>query len=410
MKIRAAFFALAILCLTAYRADARPKSHTTPVETDVTGLVMRTGFDGAPAIELSGGQFLPLKEALEPETKVVFEDLMPGANWGHPAFLKLFRRGRMIARHRLHLPPRFLAMAKRSVIARSPKGEEATPPKKTEPVFGPPAPPSETRPEEPFAELNLLDVKFTINDLKGVHRVKEPQKFHAILINGNPDQRHWNDFSFLYRTLTQVYGYLPENIHVADSTYKDTKGDLDGSGQNRIRYLSSVNGVKDLFAQLKGKLTATDQVLIAINDHGSVVENETTIVLQDAEMKSSEFATLVKSLPTKRILAIFEQCFSGGFVRHVAEDQTVAMAASTNREFSWSTDDMRFNEFFYHIIAAFAFQTHDGKPVNADRNANGKVSAQEAFAYAVEKDAMSESPMLEAAPNSGMAALIGVSF
>ncbi len=394
MTTRAAFLSLVLLCFSVTIAEARPRSHTTPVETDVTELVMKTGFDGSPGIELTGGSIVPLKEALEPGTKVVFEDLMPGANWGHPARLKVLRHGREVLSQLLRLPPRFLAHAK-----------------KPKPVMGPMPVAGTTPAEAPVAEEpNLLEAKFTINSLKGVHRVTTPEKFHAILINGNPDQRHWNDFSFLYRVLVQVYGYLPANIHVADSTHKETKGDLDGSGQNRIQHASSIDGVKGLFAQLKDKLKPTDQVLLVVNDHGSIVENETTIVLQDAEMKSSEFAALVRALPTKRILAIFEQCFSGGFVRPVAEDQTVAMSASSNREFSWSTADMRFNEFLYHVISAFAFQTHDGKPVMADKDANGKVSAQEAFSYAVHKDEMAESPMLEAAPNSGLTPLIGVSF
>lgn len=380
-------FSLVLLTLVVGSAYAKVK----PEVTDITELVQTQSLDGSPGVELEGGSLVSLPEAAVPKTKVIFEDMMPGANWGHPAFIRLIRQGKEILRHALRLPPRGLGKVKKGKIG--PSTGLATPPTASEPI-----------------EEDPLQVKFAISDLGGKHKVADPSKFHALMINGNPNQRHWNDFAFMYRVLTTVYGYLPENIHVADSTNKDGKGDLDGSGKNRIGYASTLKGVTDLFGTLKDKLKPEDQLVIVVNDHGTVSENETNLVLYDAEMKASKFAELVKALPTKRIVAIFEQCFSGGFVRPMADDETVVMAASTNREFSWSTPDLRFDEFLYHVISAFAHQTHEGKPLTADTNKNGKISAQEAFSYAVEHDSMSESPVMEAAPNSGLATSIGLSF
>ena len=382
-----------LLVLTVFVCSAQAK--VQPEVTDITELVQTQGFDGSPGVELEGGTLVPLPEAAAPKTKVIFEDMMPGANWGHPAIIRVVRQGKEVLRRALSLPPRGLGKLKRKVKF-GPPAALATPPVAGEPI------------EE--AEQDPLQVKFAISELGGKYKIENPAKFHALLLNGNPNQRHWNDFAFMYRVLTTVYGYLPENIHVADSTNKDAKGDLDGSGKNRIAYSSTLKGVTDLFATLKDKLKAEDQLLIVVNDHGTVSENEVNLVLYDAEMKASRFAELVKTLPTKRIVAIFEQCFSGGFVRPMADDETVVLAASTNREFSWSTPDLRFDEFLYHVTAAFAHQTHEGKPVTADTNKNGKVSAQEAFSYAVEHDVMSESPVMEAAPNSGVATSIGLSF
>lgn len=379
------FVSLVVLFVVLGTAEARTKPK--PEATDITALVQIHSLDGSPGVELEGGELVPLAEANTPNSKVIFEDMMPGANWGHPAVIRVVRQGKELLRRALRLPPRGLADLKKIVPTKASVASE----------------PAES-------EADPMEVKFALVDHKGKYKVENPAKFHALMVNGNPNQRHWNDFAFLYRTLTSVYGYLPENIHVADSANKETKGDLDGSGKNQIAYASTVKSVKDLFASLKEKLKPEDQLLVVINDHGSVKENETTIVLFDGEIKASEFAGMVKALPTKRILAIFEQCFGGGFVRPLADDETVAMAASTNREFSWSSPDLRFDEFLYYVTAAFAHQTHDGKPVSADTNKNGKISAQEAFSFAVERDSMAESPVLEAAPNSGVATNIGLSF
>ncbi len=369
--------------LGAAEARTKPKAQVT----DITALVQTHSLDGSPGVELEGGEIIPLAAASTPGSKVIFEDLMPGANWGHPAIISVLHQGKELLRRALQSPPRGLGQLKKKSPTKATVASE---------------------PED--SETDPLEVKFALVDHKGKYKVENPGKFHALMINGNPNQRHWNDFAFLYRTLLSVYGYLPENIHVADSTNKEAKGDLDGSGKNRIAYASTVNAVKDLFTSLKEKLKPEDQLLIVVNDHGSIKENETTMVLFDGEIKASEFAGMVKGLPTKRIIAIFEQCFGGGFVRPMADDETVAMAASTNREFSWSTPDLRFDEFLYHVTSAFAHQTHDGKSVSADTNKNGKVSAQEAFSFAVEHDSMAESPVLEAAANSGVATSIGLSF
>jgi hypothetical protein len=86
------------------------------------------------------------------------------------------------------------------------------------------------------------------------------------------------------------------------------------------------------------------------------------------------------------------------------------MAGATNQEFSWASQDLNFDEFIYHVVAAFARQTHDGKPLNTDLNRDGNVSAQEAFAYAIANDSRPESPLLESSVNAGLAAKIGLGF
>jgi len=71
---------------------------------------------------------------------------------------------------------------------------------------------------------------------------------------------------------------------------------------------------------------------------------------------------------------------------------------------------MLFNEFLYRAITAFAGQTHLGEAVVSDSNGDGRVSAQEAFAFAVAADQAPENPLLESLVNSGDSSRIGPGF
>jgi hypothetical protein len=86
------------------------------------------------------------------------------------------------------------------------------------------------------------------------------------------------------------------------------------------------------------------------------------------------------------------------------------MSASTDRELSWASMDLVWDEFIYRVISAFAHQTHDGKPVDADTDGDGRVSAREAYGWAVAHDQRPESPVAEDGVNTGFLAQIGLGF
>jgi len=367
--MRAFLFLLGAFCVWQVFAANHPSVtyNITPLMTDPSG-----------AIPMLGGKKIQLKSVLSPGTQVLFEDMYPRANWGHPGFFKVVsKEGALLEKVKVNLPPEHLEIA-------------------------------------PVVEGSLFrsssQIEFKLDDFKGQMKVADPKRFYALLINGHADQRHWNDFSFLYRVLVQIYGYHPANIFVADSVYRQRAADLDGNGTEDIQYESTLKGIRELLGTLKQKLQAGDQLLVAINDHGNTSNGESTIVLFDGEMTAGEFGKLLKDLVVDKILAIYEQCFSGGFIRPSVGQKRVAMSAATNIEYSWATADLNFDEFIYHVIAAFARQTHDGKAVGSDINGDGKISAQEAFGYASARDAAPESPALESHINSGNASEIGLNF
>lgn len=332
------------------------------------------------SLRLLGARSIRFKTLLKPGFRVEFEDKFPGANWGHPAVYRVRdERGKVVEEIHSLLPPVELPRAKKlsDLLASSP-------------------------------ESNAVPME--VKDLGGALRIKESGRHFALLFNGHADQRHWNDFSFLYRTLTTVYGYDKGNIIVADGIHRGTMPDLDGDGVPDITHGSSLDDLKRIIDELKARLKKSDHLLLVVNDHGGTNGKESTILLFEGEITASEFGKLLAQLPPDKMLSIYEQCFSGGFVRPSIQDSRVAMAAATNTEFSWATADLRFDEFLYHLTSAFAMQTHEGIPVNADLNADGRISAQEAFSYASGKDSAPESPVLEASANSGMASAIGIGF
>ncbi|MEZ4750550.1 MAG: C13 family peptidase [Bdellovibrionota bacterium] len=331
----------------------------------------------AQTIALVGGKSVKLKSVRNKGDRVLFIDTLPQANWGHPAFIRIVdAEGKLREEIKTDRPPVEMGQ----VLS------------------------------HPLQALDGKVPTFAVKDLDGKYKVEEPERYYALLINGRAELRHWNDLSFLYRTLTTVYGYKKENIWVADSAFKSRNADLDGDGWEDIQYGSTLGEIRNVIAELASKIQENDHLVLVINDHGSTRDGESTLVLSDGEMGAREFGELLKTLPVKTLLAVYEQCFSGGFVRPTAGGHRVAMAASTDSEYSFASMDLMFNEFLYHVIAAFAHQTHEGTPLSADRDRNGEITAQEAYAYAVAHDMRRESPFMESGANAGSAQRIGLGF
>lgn len=351
-------------------AAARP---TEPSRYDLSGLALISGGE----ITLVGGERVRLPASWS-HRRVVFEDLLPGANWRHPGAVRLeFLDGRVEVTLPVTMPPRDLWSC--------------------EWLSGP-----DTRAKAP------LD--FKIADLSGVHKITQPDRFWAFLLNGHAEQRHWNDFSFLYRVLVQVYGYRPDHIVVADQVFQNRMPDLDGNGTSDITYGSTQAEVKKAFDYLKQTLTKNDRLFFVVNDHGGRLDGESTITLYDVELKVSQFMPYLAALPAGEVISVHGQCNAGGFVRPSVGAGRVAVAAATDLEVSWATVDFRFDEFFYHFISALGWQNHEGKALSADGDGDGKISLKEAYVYAAGADKAPESPFYESQTNTGKAAEMGVGF
>jgi hypothetical protein len=113
------------------------------------------------------------------------------------------------------------------------------------------------------------------------------------------------------------------------------------------------------------------------------------------DLWDDDLASYVNQLNYNKMLIILEQCFSGGFLADLRGVKRVVVSASSEYEYSYGGGPGNHDMFSYHFTAALAGQTHDGTAVNADTDNDGKVSAMEAFEYAVNNDTAAENPFYE---------------
>ena len=98
---------------------------------------------------------------------------------------------------------------------------------------------------------------------------------------------------------------------------------------------------------------------------------------------------------------VLGQCFSGGFNDNLKKVGCVVASASTGSESSWACSDIPYDEFVYQWTCAVNEATHRNVSVKSDADNNGRVTMDEAFIYAKDKDRVSaEHPMYTSTPIS----------
>ena len=312
---------------------------------------------------------------------VYFIDEHPYANWAHPCrYLFVNKDNGEISEMKAKTPPENMKTWK--MITPLPKLQEGS--------------------KFDFSK-NIPNLRSGIN----------PQNCYAVIISGGGDEyynweRYWNDCSAIYSTLIHVYGYLKNHIYVlmADGTdpaidrhlnngsYDSSPLDLDGDGLPDIQYTATKNNITMVFNALANILTLDDHLFIFTTDHGNPSSpGEVTLELWYETIISSQFAAEVNKINAGSISVVMEQCFSGGFIPHLAKQgRTIATACSAT-ESSWAMPpSYTYNEFVYHWTAAVTGQTPYGSSVNADYNNDGYISMKEAFDYANTYDNANETP------------------
>jgi hypothetical protein len=323
---------------------------------------------------------------------LVFIDLHPGANWEHGClYVFVDAATGAITRHESVTPPR-----QQELLVEVTQGRDNPPPGASE------------------AAHRWLDTRLAGRAPQALSGSGEA---YAFIISGGANSsnnhiRYWNDCSFIYKALTQVYGYADDHIRVcmSDGTNPaidrsdgtDSPTDLDGDGDADIEYPATSEYIDQVFDELAATLTADDQLFLFTTDHGAQESGYACYLnlWNFEELHDHQLAAYIDALPCETIICTFEQCFSGGMVDDLAGDGRIIATAASWDQYSWAMPpDYVYDEFVYYWISAVAGQTPTGTPVDADTDDDGAVSMREAFLYAQDQDSAEESPQYSSTPS-----------
>ena len=282
------------------------------------------------------------------------------------------------------------------------------------------------------------------------YRYGDRSSSYFVIVSGGSNPylngiRFWSDVAMMYSTLTRKYGVPKSNIRVFMSDGQstgldanlddewfepvDSPWDLDGDGKPDIAGAATKANVAACFADLKSRLTGSDQLFVFITGHGDAIgtpgpnnrncfadmftAEEDGYYYKDAdEVSDKELAAWTKGIACPAAFAI-EACYSGGFIDDLVATPNRAVATSCHHyEMSWGKggrgywlggDYGRTSSYNYWcepFIAAFrgchSAVWSGGYPwldasygtVNADCDSNGRISFDEARLYAQGNDEM----------------------
>jgi hypothetical protein len=354
----------------------------SPARAGSTNLFMQRAVLKRGAAVLSHRRKIPVRR----ESVMVFVDDHPTANWSHSC------------RYQFYDPK--TAELHTEVLAEFPPYMATNPPKSYE-AFHEPIPLTRVGRFWYLKPWLRCPIRWRLG------------KRYAVLFSGDSNNRHVNDLEFLYRTLIDIYGFSAADIYVLNYN-----GTLDYSGgphpvtawpgdatayRMPVGYSGTKANLNAVLDDLKKKLKADDTLLIHTNNHGGYDgPGQAFLCCQgSADYYAADFGAKIGTLPPFRTLMVMNEiCHSGGFnapiIANSPATYTTVAAACEEAESSWAAPpNWEFDSFARDWIAAIAGHDPYGNALasNPDVNGSGRVSAREAFDYAVSVQNPDDSPV-----------------
>lgn len=391
MKKFLSLFLVLLICVTA-TAESTPSAEweIIPIETAVEAVRKHMNHPKANYYSL---------ERDPKEDWIIFVDPSPGMGWEHLCYTAEY--------------PKFIKVGDDPTRFTVYPSERMTPPEGTlTPVY--------------------LEVSFMTNQDYRPYvkkatltqaQLDDAEHTYAIIINGGVTpfmnyERYWNDCSFIYQTLTNRFGVPKKNIYplmsdgedpaadmfTLDGRYTSQSLDLDRDGADESIQAATKSNVKQSFNSLKQSLTAGDQVLIYVMDHGGydTTTKESYICLWNNEqLNGYELNEMIARLLERGVSVnvLLGQCYAGGFLKYTGLSGCVTMAACGETEPSWACPDIPYDEFVYHWTCGINGADHKMTPIDhKDMFEDNHYTMLEAYEYAMNNDRQPEHPCYRSAP------------
>jgi hypothetical protein len=198
----------------------------------------------------------------------------------------------------------------------------------------------------------------------------------ALIVNGDDSFTHNYNVALSLVSLSQL-GYAPQNTLVlAPPASADAAGSAAAGAAAAPapwRRPATEEGLRQAFAQLRGRMRPGDLLLVYLTGHGYRMFGRTSLELQGGSITAHELMQRLGELPFGKLILIADQCYSGGFAN-------AALALGRNVVAVSSTDDrheVRCEPFIRPLwLAAVAAES--------DTRGNGFVSVEEAFQVAAD--------------------------
>ena len=301
---------------------------------------------------------------------LVFEDQMPGANFGHPCRYLFHspKDGSILHTIEAMFPPEV------ADIALLPK------------YF-----------HEPLAQPEIRSNLYAKVDWSKIARypwLVDDNRFALLWTSQISNRRHVEDTEFAYRILRHKFGFPADKIYVL--CYDGTIDSTDFHGTNMATWVgdgtayqmqvsasATKANLQSTLTTIGNRMNAESLLFVHTNNHGSTtglcVDNSSVVT-------PSEWSTMLDGMnPFGTLVVTMEQCYSGAFLQPTLDHSKASRTsfASAVPADKVSAGDSHFDQWARTWFEAVNGATAYGASLahDPDSNADGRVSVKEAFTY-----------------------------
>lgn len=200
----------------------------------------------------------------------------------------------------------------------------------------------------------------------------DANKFALIVAGVGGEEAYTKKFTTLanqlYDALTNRLGFDEKNVFLLTET-AGTPAEPAHDANLPHTARSTAEEVRKAFTNIKSSANADSLVFVMLIGHGSFDTQQAKFNLVGPDLAAKDYAQLIASLPTKRVVFINSASSSGEFVKPMAGEGRVIITATR------SGNEQNATVFAEYFIAGLSDDA-------ADADKNGRVSVLEAFNYA----------------------------